>query len=129
MSASTVLIPFPAPRSTSSKTQALPPSGGNRIDPPGVVRRRPDMQQGRALEMLGHAIEYLIDSHMFLVNEPHARTEVEAVQILSRCSREVFATCAEVVPVHQRFKRWAVERLHTSTLSPLGHTSTRRSNS
>ncbi|HEY0263670.1 MAG TPA: hypothetical protein VGC07_04020 [Granulicella sp.] len=81
-----------------------------------IQRRRPDMRQGAALEMLGHAIEYLIDSSMVRVNEPPTQAEREAVEILARCSRQVFAECGEIVPIHQRFRQWATERLRAKSL-------------
>ncbi len=45
-----------------------------------VVRRRPNMVQGRSLEKLGHAVEYLVDSRMFLVEPATAKAEREAVR-------------------------------------------------
>ncbi|NYF80424.1 hypothetical protein [Granulicella arctica] len=112
MSTSTVSVPFLVP----------PPA------PPctAVIRRRPNQQQGRALEMLGHAIEYLVDSRMFLVHERNMPAESSAVQILSRASREVFATCAEIVPVRQRLKLWAALRLRMASLPAFGDTTSRR---
>jgi hypothetical protein len=102
MSASAFPMPLVVPGSPAPQNRKTPPPPA----PDRIVRRRPDMHQGRALEVLGHAIEYLVDSRMFLVK----------VQILSRCSREVFATCAEVVPVHHRFKQWAAEHLRAGSL-------------
>jgi hypothetical protein len=110
MSASSLPLPFVVDRSTAPQSRRAAFALRPPIEPVKMVLRRPDMQQGRALEMLGHAIEYLVDSRMFLVNEPHTPAEADAVQLLSRCSREVFATCEEIVPVHHRFKRWASER-------------------
>ena len=52
------------------------------------VRRRGNAEQGRALEMLGHAVEYLADSRLFLLEEVNQRDEDEAMQILMRMSRE-----------------------------------------
>lgn len=83
---------------------------------PRVIRRRPNLEQGRALEILGHAVEYLVDSRMYAMKETAGQGDVDAVQILSRCSREVFSTCSEIVPIHKRFKQWASERLHTDLL-------------
>lgn len=102
------------------KHPVIPPSPVVPAKPSGqkpqIIRRRPNQQQGRALEILGHAIEYLIDSRMFLIDEPHTSAESDAVKILSRCSREVFNACEEILPVHQRFRNWAAERL--ATLQP-----------
>jgi hypothetical protein len=82
-----------------------------------LIRRRAGMSEGVALEVLGHAIEYLIDSRMFLVNEPHTPAEADAIQILSRCSREVFVACPAVVSIGQRLRMWTAERLRTGVLS------------
>jgi enamine deaminase RidA (YjgF/YER057c/UK114 family) len=57
--------------------------------------RRASQHQGRALEKLGHAVEYLVDSRMFLVDEPATSADAEAVQILMRLSSWVFSECSE----------------------------------
>jgi hypothetical protein len=72
------------------------------------------VQQGRALEILGHAVEYLVDSRMFLVDQPTTRADAEATQILTLLSREVFFECAEVVPPARRLGLWIAEQLGTS---------------
>ncbi len=87
------------------------------------VRRRTTPQQGRAREVLGHAIEYLVDSRLFETWESPA--DAEAVQLLMGCSREVFANCVEVMPWHQRVQRALARRLHldspqTGTLDSAG---------
>ena len=66
------------------------------------IRRRLGREQGRALERLGHAVEYLIDSRMFLTQVPYTAAEEEAVQILMALNRLVFESCPEVVPMRQR---------------------------
>lgn len=63
-----------------------------------VLRRRPTMSQGRALETLGHAIEYLIDSRLYGCADGSSKADGEAEQIMMRLSREVFTECREVVP-------------------------------
>jgi hypothetical protein len=77
------------------------------------VRRRSNPQQGRALEILGHAVEYLVDSRMFQIDQPTTRADAEATQILMLLSREVFFECAAVVPPARRLKLWIAERLGT----------------
>lgn len=124
MSASSLHLPFLVSGSSASQQLGALPSR-TPIGPSRTVRRRPDMLQGRALESLGHAIEYLIDSRMFEVGQSHTSADAEAVQILSRSSREVFATCPEIVPVHQRFKQWASDRLRSGSHHSLRHTSAR----
>jgi len=76
-----------------------------------TIRRRPTLSQGHALETLGHAIEYLVDSGLRanrsqasakaeteIEAETEAKTDTEAQQIMMRLSREVFAGCREVAP-------------------------------
>ena len=58
-----------------------------------AVARRPGREQGMALEVIGHAVEYLIDSRMFLTEAPYTKAEQEAVQMLMSASRLVFADC------------------------------------
>ena len=67
-----------------------------------VLRRRPSPQQGRGLEFLGHAIEYLIDSELHAAGPEASPAADHAVQILMRLSREVFSECREIVPVRKR---------------------------
>jgi len=60
-------------------------------------RRRIDQQSGRALEILGHAIEYLTDEFIhhggaFLSND----AQVQAVQLLMALNRQVYFNCPEV---------------------------------
>ncbi len=74
--------------------------------PKQVIRRRPSPFQGRALEKLGHAVEYLVDSRMALIGEPATKADTEAVDILMRLSRCVFSECEEIVPVGRRLKAW-----------------------
>ena len=124
MSASSPSLPFLVPSVPSLPrlvpaplTQPLAPRATT--SPLRIVRRRPTQQQGRALETLGHAIEYLVDSRMFLVEEPRTPAEAEAVQLLSRSSREIFQSCAEIVSVSQRLRLWAVERLRMGSIAPV----------
>jgi hypothetical protein len=68
-------------------------------------RRRPTPAQGRALEILGHAIEYLIDTQLHTGDfGAGAKDAAEASQVLMRLSREVFAECRVVVPAGERLK-------------------------
>lgn len=75
-------------------------NGGSRGQRP--ERRRPGREQGQALERLGHAVEYLIDSRMFLTQVPYTSAEEEAVQILMGLNRLVFESCPAVVTMRRR---------------------------
>ena len=48
-------------------------------------------QQGRALEMLGRSLEYLIASRMYMIDQPSTKADNDAVRILARLSRSIFA--------------------------------------
>jgi len=69
-------------------------------------RRRITPQAGHALEILGHAIEYLTDEY---VNEggtlPMHSERLEAVQMLMERNRQIYFSCPEVPTLG--------ERLHT----------------
>lgn len=79
-----------------------------------VRLRRPTREQGRALEILGHAVEYLIDTRMFYADHPDSRADGEAAWILTHASREVFEECAEIVSFPDRIRRWLHSHLLTS---------------
>lgn len=70
-----------------------------------VIRRKANPVQGRALEALGHAIDYLIDSYRMCDTGNGFTGEFEAVLILKRASRAVFAECREVEAFPQRLLR------------------------
>ena len=78
------------PVSTPAPASQVPPVRSN-------CRRQIDPASGRALEVLGHAIEYLSDelahnSDLVSANNP----QVQAVQILMALNREVYLACPEV---------------------------------
>ena len=68
------LIPFPGSDSPT----------GRHI--PNVV----GSQSGSALNLLGRSLEYLIDSRMYMIDQPSTRADNEAVSILAKLSRLVF---------------------------------------
>lgn len=70
----------------------------------GVMRRRSiDPQSGRALEILGHAIEYLADEFVFQGGSFSANNgEVQAMQLLMALNREIYMACPEVPPLSSR---------------------------
>jgi hypothetical protein len=79
-----------------------------------VVFRRPDPQQGRALEVLGHAVEYLADSYSLRDASPG---DLLAISILHKASLEVFAECKIVIPLRERLMRllpWRTEAASAS---------------
>lgn len=71
-----------------------------------AVIRRPSPTQGRALEILGHAIEYLMDSYILFASQDGGPGDQKAIEILKRLSLEVFNECPEVVPFRIRLRNW-----------------------
>ena len=67
-------------------------------------RRRPTTEQGRALAILSHAIEYLVD-----VRLPEGGTsdsDNQAVRLMMSASRAVFEECPVAVPLKQKVSGW-----------------------
>lgn len=126
MSASPTLSPFlvPHPSRVPGNVVALPAPGS--AERARLIRRRPTREQGQGLEVLGHALEYLVDTRMFVYREPNTKADAEAIHILSRCSRELFATCAEVVPLRERVKVWLSETFHVGALGSMGEPAGRK---
>jgi len=66
-------------------------------------RRRITPQEGRALEILGHAIEYLSDEFVHQGGAFTAQNgQVEAVQLLMALNRSVYFECPEVPTLRER---------------------------
>lgn len=76
---------------------------------PQSAPRRLGPQQGIALELLGHAIEYLIDSNFYHQRENDPAIQ-EAINILKQSSRTVFETAPIVIPARARAARWLRSR-------------------
>ncbi len=72
--------------------------------PKSVVIRRPSREQGKALEILGHAIEYLMDSYVLMASKDGVRGDAEAAQILMRLNRAVFEECPEKSSIKQGWR-------------------------
>lgn len=71
------------------------------------IRRRGSLEQGRALESLGHAVEYLMDCGMFQRDKVDNEANQAAIQILMRLSRAVFLECPEILPLGRRLAQWS----------------------
>ena len=71
----------------------------------GVRHRRISAEAGHALEILGHAIEYLTDEFVYAGGSFSAHdAQVEAVQLLMGLNREVYLDCPEVPTFAERFR-------------------------
>jgi hypothetical protein len=82
------------------------------VDPIPLVRRQLTPAEGRALEILGHAIEYLADEYC-ASTENKGRfggtdARVQAIQTLKALNREIYYSAAEVQPALQRFRNWVL---------------------
>lgn len=67
------------------------------------TRRHITPQAGRALEILGHAIEYLTDEYVHQGGALSARDpQLAAVQILMAANREVYYSCPAVPALSER---------------------------
>jgi len=70
------------------------------------VRRRTTPEAGFALEILGHAIEYLADEYVhdagFLRSIHSSDPRVEAIQLLMAANRQVYFACPLAPSLYQR---------------------------
>jgi len=71
----------------------------------GTGRRSISPKAGHALEILGHAIEYLIDEYVheggsFSADDP----QVQAVQLLMALNRQIYFECPVVPSLWQRVR-------------------------
>jgi hypothetical protein len=68
-------------------------------------RRRIAPQTGRALEILGHAIEYLSDEFTHAGGSLSAHNaQLEAVQLLMAVNRQIYFACPEVPSMGERWR-------------------------
>ena len=78
--------------------------------PRRVVHRQLSREGGRALEILGHAIEYLADEYaQEIATTGHlgwANPRIEAIQVLKALNRTVYFEGTEMLPVFSRMRRW-----------------------
>lgn len=76
----------------------------------GSVRRHVSPVSGRALEILGHAIEYLADEYVHKATRTGTLSpddpRIDAMYILMSLNREVYYACPEVEPALVRIARW-----------------------
>lgn len=105
----------------SSSTPSLHAASGLRLIPqPAFARphlisqaatrpRKFSPQEGRALETLGHAIEYLADEYALECRSLpgcHKPPEIEAIRILMACSREVYFSGKPSPTLAEQLRGW-----------------------
>src|SRR6202167_4774034 len=78
--------------------------------PRPFVRRLHSPESGRALEILGHAIEYLADEYANDLTDKgplgSADPRVAAIQILKGLNRAIYYSATEMQPALRRMRRW-----------------------
>ena len=78
------------------------------------VRRQLSPEEGRAIEILGHAIEYLADEYCADAQPKgrlgNADPRIEAIQMLKALNRSIYYSAAEVQPAFTRMKQWVMGR-------------------
>jgi|ERR1700722_19481723 hypothetical protein len=79
------------------------------------VRRRANVDQARAIEKLGHSVDHLIYSRIFLTDAAAVKADADAVHLLMKLRRSVFEECERVVSENRQVKRWIMERLRRKT--------------
>jgi hypothetical protein len=76
------------------------------------VRRQLSPEEGRAIEILGHAIEYLADEYCADAQPKgrlgNADPRVEAIQMLKALNRSIYYSAPEVQPAFARVRRWVM---------------------
>ena len=83
-------------------TKAMPMAGKTK-------RRSINPSTGRALVILGHAIEYLTDEFVHEGGSFAAgRGQIEAIQLLIKLNRQIYMDCPEV----PTFRQWLGSFLH-----------------
>jgi hypothetical protein len=101
------LVPYSEERSGArtpqSVTHGTPIAGTDR-------RRHISPQSGKALEVLGHAIEYVADEYALSVadsaSQPGNDPQVQAMQILMAANRNVYYTCPIASTLGERFRNF-----------------------
>ena len=107
------LLPQPIPLSapacpTHARFCAAPCSPSSKAAlRPRIIPQR----EGRALEILGHAIEYLADEYALVCRRPlHSKAapsgEVQAIEILKAHSRDIYSSCPFAPSLIERICLW-----------------------
>lgn len=69
-------------------------------------------EKGRAIEILAHAIEHLSDEFALtcmdriLGTSSGMHPQIQAIELLKQCNREIYLSCPEIPPLSQRLRAW-----------------------
>jgi hypothetical protein len=70
-------------------------------------RRRITPEAGRAMERLGHAIDYLVDEYIHEGGEFRSNdAKLQAVEMLMAINREIYLACPELPTLGERCHAW-----------------------
>ncbi len=95
---------FPHPALASTAPTSVPAKASVPAKVGRARRRRISPQAGHALEILGHAIEYLSDEYAHAGGSLTTHNgQVEAVQLLMAANRQIYFTCPEVPTLAERW--------------------------
>jgi hypothetical protein len=71
----------------------------------GNHKRRISPEAGRALELLGHAIEYLTDELVYEGGRLSAHNgQLEAIRLLMACNRTIYFSCPETPGLGEQWR-------------------------
>ncbi|HEY6374526.1 MAG TPA: hypothetical protein VIX90_03270 [Edaphobacter sp.] len=79
-----------------------------------MVRRRSTPQQGLAIQILGNAVDHLLGSRMFLIDEPPTQADGDAIHILMLLRRTVFHECEQITEANDSLRQWRTRGLGRS---------------
>lgn len=71
-----------------------------------VVRRRSTHQQSLAIQILGNAVDHLLGSRMFLIDEPPTQADADAIHLLMLLRRMVFSECEQISEANDSLRQW-----------------------
>jgi len=110
-----LIAPYPASQRTTRFTIRFPRlramNSQNGHSEKNIKRRKLSYQDGRAVEMLGHAIEYLADEYVLECRgrgqADHSKAgPVQAIELLMARNREIYLA-GELVPTFtKRLRLW-----------------------
>jgi hypothetical protein len=66
------------------------------------------------MQILGNAVDYLLDSRMFLIDEAPTKADADAIHILMRLKRSVFIECEQVTETNRSLRQWMTRTLTRS---------------
>jgi hypothetical protein len=94
---------------SASITTELPVSRPKPVPSTACARpnrcRRITVEAGHALEILGHAIEYLTDELVHNGGDmSSSNAQLETVQLLMKLNRQVYFECPEVLTIWERLR-------------------------